>query len=126
MNKAQKWRGPDRRHTRPENDTLFRLLIVGSVAGWVTLFLALLVFHFARPELGTGFSRYLGIAQSSTWSQSLTLYLLALLILCLLLTLTALAIKAKRARRRHDGLWLNLMILLVISSSGLVWVLMRM
>ncbi|MDF2179923.1 hypothetical protein P2G88_16845 [Aliiglaciecola sp. CAU 1673] len=125
MNKSQKWEGPDRRQTPPEKDGLFRLLVMGSVAGWITFILAMLVFHFARPELGTGFARYLGIGQSSTWSESLTLYLLALLVLCLVFSLIALFIKSRRARRRHDGIWLNLMILLVISSASLVWVFMR-
>lgn len=113
----------ERRQLPPEQDWLFRILVAGSVLGWILFVAAMLLFHYARPELQTGFMQALGFSTEQDWHHSLTAWLVVTLFLTVLLSLIALVIRRRRTRRRSDGLWLNLVILTILSLACLVWLL---
>lgn len=120
---SQRKSGIERRRLPPEQDWLFRSLIAGSIVGWLLFVAAMLLFHYARPELQTGFMQALGINTEQGWHHSLTGWLLLTLVVTVLLSLVALLVRGRRSRRRNDGLWLNLMLLALLSASSLVWLL---
>ncbi|WP_088328645.1 hypothetical protein [Lacimicrobium sp. SS2-24] len=124
MNKDNKhWDGTDRRQTPAKQDALYRTLTVGVILGWCLFVVAMLVFHYARPELSPGFFDYKNVESRDVWDAPMTLILLLLLTSCFLLSGLALYLRAKRARRRNDGLWLNLFFLFAGTLISLIWLL---
>ena len=122
MNKEDNhWNGVDRRHTPAKKDTLYRVLSIGVILGWCLFVIAMLVFHYARPEISPGFFDYKNVNSRDFWDAPMTLILLLLLGGCFLLSVAALIIRAKRARRRNDGLWLNLFFLFIGTLASLLW-----
>ena len=118
-----KWDGIERRGLSPLRERFYRLLVIFNILAWLLFVVAMLVFHYARPELETGFMQMLGVDSRDDWSVPLTGYLLILLLICFCLSLAALVIRQKRARRLQDGPWLNLMILTCLSAGSLFWLL---
>ena len=80
---------------------------------------ALVVFHFARPEMVTGLQTYWGIEGRTTWSEEHVDALIMLLQLCLGMTLLTMLLRSRRNRRREDNYGVNLFILAGISMLSL-------
>ncbi len=122
MNKDDKhWNGADRRQLPAKQDTLYRILSIGVILGWCLFVIAMLVFHYARPEIAPGFFDYRNVDSRDFWDAPMTMLLLILLGCCFVLSAVALMIRAKRARRRNDGLWLNLFFLFIVTLASLLW-----
>ncbi|GAB3035816.1 hypothetical protein [Bowmanella dokdonensis] len=120
---TEQWNGKERRGLSPTQERLYRLLVIFNILAWLLFVVAMLVFHYARPELETGFMQVLGVESREQWAMPLTGYLLILLLFCFCLSLAALFLRQKRARRIQDGPWLNLMILTCLSAGSLFWLL---
>lgn len=113
-------RTEDRRKTQRQNDIFFRTIIGVNVFGWVVFLAALVVFHYARPEIAYGMQEFWGVEGRREWSESLSLYLMILLVCCMLLSLVVLILKRQRNRRTRDHYGANGFVLLFVALGSLL------
>lgn len=92
-----------------------------AVMAWLVFLLALILVHYARPEMDTGLVRYFGLDLRDTWRPLLTQYLQAVLWLTALLSAISLTLNYLRSRRHSDHLHFNIVILLLSSISFLLY-----
>lgn len=110
----------DRRRKPRRKDSFYRFVLSVNFVSWLLLVVALVVFHFARPEMVTGLQTYWGIAGRETWSQRHVDALIVLLQVCLGMALVTMLLRSKRNRRREDSYGVNLFILASISLVSLL------
>ena len=110
---------------RQGQDIFYRLMVALNAVAWVIFLAALTVFHFARPEMETGVSRYFDVDIRNEWDHSLLNLLFMLLVACVGLTLIMLMIRSRRARRKTDSLWGNMFVLIAIAGVSLLMMLLR-
>lgn len=109
----------DRRQKPRRKDGFYRFVQSVNFVSWLVLMGALVVFHFARPEMITGLQSYWGVQGRETWSQQHVEALITLLQVCLGLALVTMLMRWKRNRRRGDSYGVNLFILASISLVSL-------
>ena len=110
---------PDRRRKPRDKDGFYQFVLTVNSVCWLVLIGALVVFHFARPEMVTGLQTYWGIEGRTTWSEEHVHALIMLLQLCLGMTLLTMLLRSRRNRRREDNYGVNLFILAGISMLSL-------
>ncbi|AYA63965.1 MULTISPECIES: hypothetical protein [unclassified Alteromonas] len=110
---------PDRRRKPRDKDGFYQFVLTVNSVCWLVLIGALVVFHFARPEMVTGLQTYWGIEGRTTWSEEHVDALIMLLQLCLGMTLLTMLLRSRRNRRREDNYGVNLFILAGISMLSL-------
>ena len=110
---------PDRRRKSRDKDGFYQFVLTVNSVCWLVLIGALVVFHFARPEMVTGLQTYWGIEGRATWSEEHVDALIMLLQLCLGMTLLTMLLRSRRNRRREDNYGVNLFILAGISMLSL-------
>ena len=110
---------PDRRRKPRDKDGFYQFVLTVNSVCWLVLIGALVVFHFARPEMVTGLQTYWGIEGRTTWSEEHADALIMLLQLCLGMTLLTMLLRSRRNRRREDNYGVNLFILAGISMLSL-------
>ncbi|MBU2115729.1 MAG: hypothetical protein KKE94_18355 [Gammaproteobacteria bacterium] len=98
-------------------DLLCRAFAWLAIIAWLLFVLALVMAHYARPEMDTGLVRYWGIEVRTDWRPKLTLYLQYMLWATAALSGISLVLNYLRSRRRNDHLHLNI-ILLLLSCAG--------
>ena len=98
-------------------DLLCRAFAWLAIIAWLLFVLALVMAHYARPEMDTGLVRYWGIEVRTDWRPKLTLYLQYMLWATAALSGLSLLLNYLRSRRRNDHLHLNI-ILLLLSCAG--------
>ena len=98
-------------------DLLCRAFAWLAIIAWLLFVLALVMAHYARPEMDTGLVRYWGIEVRTDWRPKLTLYLQYMLWATVALSGVSLLLNYLRSRRRNDHLHLNI-ILLLLSCAG--------
>ena len=98
-------------------DLLCRAFAWLAIIAWLLFVLALVMAHYARPEMDTGLVRYWGIEVRTDWRPKLTLYLQYMLWATAALSGISLMLNYLRSRRRNDHLHLNI-ILLLLSCAG--------
>lgn len=123
MSNQTAFEGQNRRHTPRSHDKFYQIVLALNVLAWVIFVISLIVFHYARPELISGVQEFWGMEGRSDWSDSLSFYLIGLLQLCTLLSVIVLLLRRKRSRRKQDYFGINVVILLAISLTVLVWIL---
>ncbi|RJG48452.1 hypothetical protein [Motilimonas pumila] len=97
------------------------LLACLAFASWSLLLVALLLFHYARPELETGLVRYFELDVRTHWQPHLKNYLLYVLWGCSGLSLLSFVINLRYSRRKQDKVWFNFIMLLVICAVSLLF-----
>lgn len=122
MTQDPQWQGENRRIAPRSGDKFYQLVNVLNLLAWVIFVAAMVVFHYARPELISGVQAYWGVDGREDWSTTLSFYLVVLLSVCTLLGFTLVVMKRQRSRRKNDFFGINLTILLVIAVSSLVWI----
>ncbi|MCV2885993.1 hypothetical protein OE749_14970 [Aestuariibacter sp. AA17] len=122
MTDNSNWHGEERRQTPRKGDRLYRIVEILNICCWLVFLAALIVFHYARPELISGVQEYWGINGRDSWAQSLTLPLLMLLVFCLMLTSVVFVLRRKRNRRKRDFFGINLYFLLALVIIALLWI----
>lgn len=122
MSDKQQWQGKNRRNTPRSHDSFYQWILGLNIVAWIVFVAALIVFHYARPELISGVQEYWGVEGRDGWSSNLSLYLLGLLFVCTSLSLSVLVLRRFRTRRKHDYFGINVVILLAISITVLVWI----
>ncbi|EKE86968.1 hypothetical protein [Idiomarina xiamenensis] len=92
-----------------------------NILGWLSFVIALITFHYARPEPNTILTHFFGIPVRDYWLITLSdLYLIALSFgLCLSCLSLALNIVMYRSSREHY--WFNLVILIFMCVAGFVY-----
>lgn len=112
--------GRDRRVQPRIQDLLYQVAIGLNALAWISLIAALVMFHYARPELITGLQSYMGVEGREYWSEHHVEMLNYLLQACLIMTLISIALNQKRSRRQDDHFRINLVILGVIVVVSLL------
>ncbi|OFC69405.1 hypothetical protein [Alteromonas confluentis] len=110
----------DRRVIPRDKDGFYRFIVTVNFISWLVLIGALIVFHFARPEMVTGLQTYWGIEGRTTWSDEHVDMLVVLLQICLGMALVTMLLRSRRNRREADNYGVNLFILAGISMVSLV------
>jgi hypothetical protein len=118
--KQSKAHNLERRLKKRAEDPFFRIVVILNLSAWLSLFIALILFHFARPEFISGVQKYWGIEGRIYWSKEHVSSLLTMLQICLCLGLISTIMRSRRNRRKTDHFGVNLFILLGISSISLV------
>jgi len=109
----------ERRLLKRENDPLFRVVVILNLCAWISLFVALVLFHYARPEFITGVQKYWGLEGRIYWSQEHVSSLVLMLQVCLGLSLVSTVLRSRRNRRKRDHFGVNLIILIFVTSISL-------
>lgn len=81
----------------------------------ILFLIALMVMHWARPEMKTYFTEFAGLSLRLHWQQQLLYPLLGLLWLCPTIIVTTLIFLRKRTRRQSDNIGVNLALLLIFA-----------
>ena len=101
-------------------DIWIRTISFLGVAGWLVLLAAMIIAEQARPEPQTVTTRFHNIAVRTSWDKELATYIFFLMIAGVCMSVTGLLINARRLRRKYDQLRINLILMLVISLSGII------
>jgi len=101
----------DRRSTPRSKTNFYQIMVTLNILGWIALVIALVLFHFARPDFISGVQTYWGIEGDTTWSQGYLDALLIMLQVCLGLSVISLIMRARLNRRRGDRFGTNLFFL---------------
>ncbi len=115
--------GPDFER-REGPDLLCRAFKYLAIVAWLLFLAALIVSHYARPEMDSGLVRYLGLDVRDYWRPRLTFWLVYLLWGCVLVSVVSFLLNRARLKRRSDHLHFNI-ILLLLSSSGMLFYILR-
>lgn len=105
---------------RKNPDAKVRVLFWLSVLAWTCFIVALVVYHYGRPELDYGVFRYKGITVRGNWMPGLRSWFEGLLAVCIGLSVISLLVNKKVMRRRHDRWRYNVVLLLLICFASLV------
>lgn len=111
---------PDRRQIPRKQDRVYRSILVLNAIAWFTLVVALILFHYARPDLVYGFQQYWGMEENTSWSESYLNALRITLQVCLGLSLVSIILRSRRTRRRNDRFGINLFILSILAVISLL------
>ena len=122
MQEEKTWQGENRRHTPRNQDKFYRIIMGLNLVAWLVFLIAMIVFHYARPELISGVQEFWGLEGRTDWSSTLTFYLLMLLGLCFTLGVAVVVMKRRRSRRKNDFFGINIGILLTITVTSLIWI----
>ncbi|HAW91711.1 MULTISPECIES: hypothetical protein [unclassified Arsukibacterium] len=115
--------GPDFER-REGPDLLRRAFKYVAIIAWLLFFAALVVSHYARPEMDSGLVRYLGLDIRDYWRPRLTFWLVYLLWGSVVVSMVSLVLNRMRLKRRSDHLHFNI-ILLLLSASGMLFYILR-
>jgi uncharacterized membrane protein YqjE len=126
MSKESNWQGENRRVVPRIGDKLYRIVLFLNGFAWICFIAAMIVFHYARPELISGVQEYWGVEGRENWSMTLSFYLMFLLSISTFMSLVVLILKSKRSRRRNDYMGINIVILFIIAASSLTWIYIEM
>lgn len=111
---------PERRQIPRTKDGFYRAVLVANALAWLILIIALILFHFARPDFVSGVQQYWGVEGDTQWSQRYVDAMTAMLQICLGVSLLTMIMRARRNRRRDDNYGVNLFILAGISLVSLL------
>lgn len=107
----------ERRHGR---DLLFSLIRWLSVLGWSLMMASLFLLAYAKPGVETFFDRWYNVTLRRAWDTDLARAIFYCMLLGLVLSLIGLAINVLRHRRRNDEYRISLILLGLLSLSGLI------
>jgi hypothetical protein len=110
----------DRRLTAASKELLFRIIVIFNVSAWISLLVALVIFHYARPEFISGVQKFWGVEGRVYWSKAHIDGLFATLQVCLGLSFISIILRVKRNRRKTDNFGVNLFILVSITIISLI------
>jgi len=95
-------------------DLIMKCIFGLNILSWVVFIAALILFHYARPEIEYGIVRYFGLSVREAWLSYPKNLLLILLYICAGLSFLGMLIGRIRSRRQSDARHYNLIILLLV------------
>ncbi|MBF7073182.1 hypothetical protein ISG33_07210 [Glaciecola sp. MH2013] len=110
----------DRRQVPSQKEPLYRAMVILNICAWISLLVALVLFHYARPEFVSGVQKFWGVEGRIYWSEAHVQGLLTTLQVCLGLSFIAVIMRFRRNRRKTDSFGVNLFILLTIATISLI------
>lgn len=116
------WDGIDRRSKPKDKDWFYLFTLVGNGVVWLLFVGAMMVFHFARPELESGLSRFWGEPVRQEWDAELTGWLYVMLFVCALSSILLIFLRKHRSRRKNESQAANLIILATVALGFLFWI----
>ncbi|MFM2476160.1 hypothetical protein [Celerinatantimonas sp. MCCC 1A17872] len=100
-------------------DHLQRWLGALTILCWLLFLVALIVFHYARPQINYGYLEFKGIDTRQNWDKTYLPWYLRSLWLCFGVTLIDVLLRLKRNRRKSDYHFYNLFILMLMIIGAL-------
>lgn len=85
-----------------------------SITAWFFFILALIMFHYARPDFEYGFIRYFGMEYRDHWLVTPRNLLILFLILTGIMSSISLFVRQHYTRRSQDSIGVNQIILLIV------------
>jgi len=90
-----------------------------SILGWILLFISMMLFHFGRPHVTTGFEQKVLAQAKEEWNPFYGPLFLSTMFLILYISLTGFLINKKRHKRKEDRYNISLLFLFIFSLMGL-------
>lgn len=112
----------ERRSKSPMRQNVLHAL---SIIAWFFFLLALIMFHYARPELEYGIIRYFGLSHRDHWLMTPRNLLILFLILTGIISSISIIMRQRYNRRSDDTIAVNQISLLVICIICLLVILFR-
>lgn len=100
-------------------DFLSYLFYSATILSWLSFLVAIILFHFARPERDFGIVRYYGIPIRKVWLEPWADWLILGLVICASLSMISLFLARIRQRRKVDAP--NKFSLILLSLATLSW-----
>ncbi len=108
----------ERRHMLA--DPLSSLIRIVNLLCWALFFTALLLFHYARPEIDYGLLRYMQVDVREDWLTGTKPLLYIILMVCSMMSLAAFSLLRQRSRRSEDSRGYNLLGITLFSIALLL------
>jgi len=109
---------------RGGGDGLMRVMLWLGLSGWLLMLIAFLVLDQAKPQQMENMMSTItpnGAYFSFGWNENLLQYVFILLVLGFFASILGLFINTMRHRRRHDSYRIHLILLLLMSTIGIVY-----
>ena len=114
-----------RENRRKETDFWSYAQLTLALVSWLLFIIALVMSYYAAPDKDYGVLRYYDVEIRQFWLTPLTGYLYILLWLSALGSYLALMTEKYRSRRRSDNPLYNLMFLVAVNITWLVYILIH-
>jgi len=95
-------------------DLIAKFIMGLNILSWLVFVAALIIFHYARPEIEYGIVKYFGLDVREEWLAQPKNILLLLLYTCAGLSFIGMLLGRVRNRRRSDNHRYNLLMLLLV------------
>lgn len=96
-------------------DLIAKFIMGLNILSWLVFVAALIMFHYARPEIEYGIVKYFGLDVREEWLAQPKNILLLLLYTCAGLSFIGMLLGRVRNRRRSDNHRYNLVMLLLVT-----------
>lgn len=106
---------------RKGSGPLLKIISLFGFISWVLMLPVLVLVQKAKPEIETFFDRWINLEVNSTWDLTLFRYAFYLMLIIMLLSLFGLALNALRMRRKTDSWRVNLILVFLLSLSGIIY-----
>lgn len=110
---------PFKENRRKGPDFLINIVNFASIVTWILFILALISFHYAKPELETLITRAYQLELRERWIETYLRMMQICLLVCGGLSITALILQQKRTRRRSDTFRYHFIISGLLACTGL-------
>ncbi len=109
---------------RKGSDPLLSIISVFSLVSWLLMLPILVLVQQAKPQLETFLDRWVGSEIEPTWDLTLYRYAFYLMLVVLVLSFIGLVLNAFRRRRTTDSWRINLIVIFLLSLSGVIYYLL--
>lgn len=109
---------------RKKNGPLLKIISVFGFVSWLLMLPVLVLLEKAKPELQTFFDRWMNLDVQSSWDVTLYRYAFYLMLLVMFLSFLGLVLNAFRMRRSTDTWRINLIVVFLLSLSGVIYYLL--
>ena len=100
---------------------LLKIISVFGFVSWLLMLPVLVLLEKAKPQLETIFDRWLNSSTQPDWDLTLYRYAFYLMLLVMVLSFFGLVLNAFRMRRSTDSWRINLIIVFLLSLSGVIY-----
>lgn len=110
---------------RKSSGILLKMISVFGFVSWLLMLPVLVLVEKAKPQLETFLDRWIELEVDTSWDLTLYRYAFYLMLVVLVLSFMGLTLNAFRLRRKTDSWRINLIIVFLLSLSGIIYYLLR-